>query len=220
MVGSDDLVDVLSGYSRGPNSDPAHDLGHVERVWKNVRVIARGEGVAVGPVLTAATWLHDVVQIPKDHPDRARASTLSGRKAWQIVRDLGFTREDADAVSHAVSAHSFSGGIEPRTDEARILRDADRLDAIGAVGLARCFAVSGALGRSLWDDSDPFAQDRLLDDRKFALDHFGAKLMRIEGEMCTATGARLAVKRSAVLQRFLDDLARELDEDSIQHRVA
>lgn len=220
MVGSDDLVDLLSGYVSQSGSDTAHDRCHIERVWKNVKVIAGGEGVEVGPVLTAATWLHDIVQLPKDHPDRARASTLSARKAWCILRDLGFGREDADAVAHAVSAHSFSGAIEPRTDEARILRDADRLDAIGAVGLARCFAVSGALGRKLWDVEDPFAKERPLDDRRFALDHFGAKLMRIEAEMCTGTGARLAAERSQVLRQFLDDLSRELTENSAQHRVA
>lgn len=211
MAGSDDLEALFLREAGDEGADPAHGRAHLRRVLANARRIADGEGVEVGPVLIAAACLHDIVALPKDHPNRAEASLMSSRRAWRIVRDAGFSREDSDGVAHAIAAHSFSGGVEPRTIEARILRDADRLDAIGAVGLARCFAVSGALGRTLWDTTDPFADDRDPDDSRFALDHFKVKLLRLEDDMATDTGRRLAAARSEVLRRFLDDLAREIE---------
>ena len=210
MDGSGDLVALCLKQLGATASDVAHDRGHVLRVLSNAREIAAGEGVEVGAVLTAAAILHDIVALPKTHPERARASVLSSRKAWSLVRDMGFSREESDAVAHAVAAHSFSGEIEPQTAEARILRDADRLDALGAVGIARCFAVSGGLGRTLWHPDDPFAEARDLDDGRYALDHFATKLLRLGDDMATATGRRLAEARTEVLRRYLDDLAREI----------
>ena len=210
MDGSDDLVRLLLKSQPRAGGDPAHDRGHVLRVWANVRAIAAGEGVAVGPVLTAAAILHDVVALPKNHPERSRAAEMSGRKGWAIVRDLGFAREDCDAVAHAIAAHSFSGGVAPATIEAKILRDADRLDALGAVGIARCFAVSGALSRPLWDAEDPFAQVRTVDDGRFALDHFAVKLLTLAEGMTTETGRQMAEARTDVIRRFLHDLSIEL----------
>ncbi|HDO7482899.1 TPA: HD domain-containing protein, partial [Escherichia coli] len=76
-----------------------------------------------------------------------------------------FPAEKIEAVCHAIAAHSFSAQIAPLTTEAKIVQDADRLEALGAIGLARVFAVSGALGLALFDGEDPFAQHRPLDDK-------------------------------------------------------
>lgn len=210
MVGSADLEPLLLDIAARQPGDAAHDVGHIRRVLANAKTIAAGESVEVGPVLIASACLHDIVSLPKNHPDRSRSSILASRKAWQIVRDLGFKREDCDDVAHAVAAHSFSGGIEPLTPEARILRDADRLDALGATGIARVFAVSGALNRPLWDTDDPFAEARAVDDSRFALDHFETKLLRLAEGMTTGTGRRLAEARSDVMRRYLHDLSLEL----------
>jgi len=207
------LLAALKEAGRDVAHDVAHDAGHVRRVWKNAVEIATGEGVEPTPVLMAAAYLHDIVSLPKDHSDRAKSSVLASRRAWTLVREMGLPREDCDAVAHAVAAHSFSGGIEPQTVEAKILRDADRLEALGAIGIARVFAVSGGLNRALWDGDDPFAEGRSLDDTRFALDHFKAKLLGLAVGMTTRTGRNLAEARTALMHRYLGDLAVELRRD-------
>lgn len=191
--------------------DSAHDLTHLDRVWANARAIAGND--VDGEVLLAACYLHDLVNLPKDSPDRARASTLAAEAAAPILRDLGFDGDRIAATQHAIAAHSFSAGIAPETPEARALRDADRLDALGAVGIARCFAVSGALGRALYDAADPFAAARDLDDRRQTLDHFRVKLLRLPADMLTEGGLTLAQTRAARMIRFLEDLAEEIGAD-------
>lgn len=103
-----------------------------------------------------------------------------------------FPEDRLPAVSHAIEAHSFSAKISPTTIEAKIVQDADRLEALGAIGLARVFAVSGALGVALFDAEDPFAQRRVLDDRQYALDHFQTKLLQLPLTMQTNHGRYLA----------------------------
>lgn len=194
-------------------ADAAHDLAHADRVWSNAVDIASGEGLETGRVLLCAAYLHDLVALPKDHPHRARAATLSSQAAGPIMAALGLTPTEISAARHAIEAHSFSGGVEPASDAARVLRDADRLEALGAIGVARCFAVSGALGRGLFHHSDPFATARTLDDRTFALDHFATKLLRLPDTFLTETGRTLARARAATMRRYLEELAGELETD-------
>jgi len=198
------LAEVL-----GPG-DVAHDLAHADRVWVNARTIAMGEGMQPSAALMAATYLHDLVAVPKDHPDRARAATQSATTAGPIMEALGLSAREIAIARHAIEAHSFSSATEPLFAEARVLRDADRLEAMGAVGIARCFAVSGALGRALFAPDDPFARVRTADDGTFALDHFQVKLMRLPETMLTATGRRMAEERADTMRRYLADLAQEL----------
>lgn len=188
-------------------ADAAHDLAHLDRVWANVQAIADGADLRV---LVAATYLHDLVNLPKDHPDRAQASTHSAKAAGPILTNLGYSETEITATQHAIAAHSFSAGIAPKTPEARVLRDADRLDALGAIGIARTFAVAGALDRPLYDPEDPFAQSRDLDDGIWSLDHWQAKLLKLPGDMLTKTGRVLAQKRVAVMVTYLHALGEEI----------
>ena len=201
---------AVAGVLDGSGVDAAHDLAHVDRVWVNARTIAAGEGIEPSPVLMAAAYLHDLVSFPKDHPDRAKAATKSATAAGPIMEALEFSARDIAAARHAIEAHSYSAGIEPLLIEAKILRDADRIEALGAVGIARCFVVAGAVGRSLFHADDPFCRTRGADDRAFALDHFRVKLLQLPETMLTATGRRLARERADTMRRFLADLASEL----------
>lgn len=194
----------------GAAADAAHDLAHADRVWAHARTIAHGEGLAPSAVLLCAAYLHDLVTLPKDHPARARAAEMSATAAGPVMEALGLTPAEVARARHAIEAHSHSGGAEPASAEARILRDADRLEALGAIGVARCFAVSGALGRPLFHPTDPFAHDREPDDSAHALDHFAVKLLRLPETFLTPTGRRLAEERATVMRRYLGDLAREL----------
>jgi uncharacterized protein len=193
----------------GTHCDGAHDRLHLQRVWRNAFRIQAEEG-GDGRLLGAAVLLHDCVAVAKDSPQRAAASRLSAARARQVLTGLGWQVADVDAVAHAIEAHSYSAGIEPRSLEARILQDADRLDAIGLVGVARCFYTAGRMGSALYDPDDPRGEDRALDDRRFALDHFPAKLLRLAEGFRTATGRRLAAERHARLLQFLDGFLAEV----------
>ncbi len=193
-------------------SDIAHDLAHVQRVWANARVIANNEARGDRRILIAAAYLHDLVSLPKDHPQRHTSSTLSAQAAEPILATLGYSKDETAQVAHAITTHSYSANIPPETIEAEILQDADRLDALGAIGIARTFAVSGALGRPIYDPADPFAKHRSLNDKEFAIDHWPQKLLQLPQLMNTETGKALAAERLAPMQDFLEQLASELGE--------
>jgi uncharacterized protein len=191
-------------------ADGAHDLGHLRRVWKQAQLIAMDEPCDLQVLLPAAMF-HDLVNLPKSHPDRARASTLSAEAACHFLRRDGFPEAKLSAVGHAIAAHSFSAGITAQTTEARVLQDADRLEALGAIGIARMFHVAGALGGGLFDAEDPMALHRPLDDRAFALDHIEVKLLKIAQTMQTATGRAIAAERAEWMLSFRGRLLREID---------
>ena len=189
--------------------DSAHDIGHLRRVWANARTLARGTKADL-QVLEAAAFLHDLVNPPKSSPDRARASTVSAEAAARFLATTPFPPALIPAVVHAIAAHSFSAGITPETEEAMILQDADRLDALGAIGLARMFAVAGALGSALFDPDDPLGRARPLNDRAFSLDHLETKLLTLPGTMQTETGRAMAEERADWMRAFRSRLLREL----------
>lgn len=191
-------------------ADGAHDLGHLSRVWANARAIALDEPQVDWPVLEAAVWFHDLVNLPKDSPDRARASTLSAAAAVDFLRADGFDPAKLEAVAHAIAAHSFSAGIPPETPEARILQDADRLEALGAIGLARMFLISGRMGGGIVDMDDPMALRRPLDDKRFALDHIEVKLLRLPETMQTRAGRMMAEERAEWMMSFRTRLLSEI----------
>jgi len=200
------LDDLMAG--RSASGDPAHDIGHLRRVVRTALTIAREEGADPLVVLVAG-YLHDLVNVPKNHPDRCRASSMSAEAASLILDEWGFPPDLIPAVLHAIEAHSFSAGIEPRTVEAACVQDADRLDSLGAIGIARCFAVSGLLGRALMHDDDPLAEGRPLDDVTYTLDHFPAKLFRIAETLRTDTGRRMGRERVAFVREFRERMVEE-----------
>jgi uncharacterized protein len=204
----DGLAEMLLPLVDG-GDDGSHDTGHLARVWANARRIAAEEG-GDGEVLAAAVLLHDCVRVEKSSPLRAQASRLAAERATDILGGLGWGQARIGAVSHAIAAHSFSAGIAPETVEARILQDADRLEAIGAIGVARCFYTAGRMGSQLYDPADPRAEQRALDDRAFATDHFRTKLLTLEGGFQTASGARLARERTQLVADFLGAFEAEI----------
>ncbi len=202
------LRDVVQKMATG--ADAAHDLAHSDRVWALARSIAIGEAFELTPVLLCAAYLHDLVSLPKDHPKREKAAMMSASAAGPVMQALGLSPTEIARTRHAIEAHSYSGGAPASSVEAKILRDADRLEALGAIGIARCFAVSGALDRPLFHSEDPFARSRDLDDTAYALDHFAVKLLKLPDTFLTPTGRKLAEERAARMRRYLADLASEL----------
>jgi uncharacterized protein len=191
------------------STDGSHDLSHVNRVWQNARLLAEQEGANLH-LLAAAVLLHDCVHVEKGSPLRDQASRLSAERAGEVLRKLGWATRDIEIVTDAVLCHSYSAGLVPTTPEARILQDADRLDAIGLVGVARCFYTAGRLGSRLYHPADPAGKDRALDDTSYALDHFPKKLLTLTTGFNTMAGRRMAGQRHAYLQEFYDAFILEL----------
>ena len=195
--------------------DGAHDINHLHRVWANAQALmaasadAEGENTAQPLVVMAACYLHDLVNLPKNHPERAGASRVSAAQARVALTAIDFPAQLLDDVAHAVEAHSYSAAIAPRTVEARIVQDADRLDALGAVGLARLFYIAGQMHSALADGIDPLALARPLDDRRYALDHIITKLAKLPALMQTPAGRTLAEQRLERLTDFRADFAKE-----------
>ena len=195
---------------RCAGTGPAHDYAHVRRVAQSARVLARVEG-AREDVVVAAALLHELFNHPKDHPDSARSGDVCAEHAAIVLRgehcDEGFVRD----VSYAIRVHSFSRGILPETLEAKLLQDADRLDAIGAIGIARCFATCSEMRRPFYCDDDPFCTTRTPNDKLWGVDHFYKKLLRIPDTLHSATAKRLAEERVVFMKGYLAQLGREIE---------
>lgn len=143
----------------GDDEDGAHDLSHMVRVWRNVKLIHGEEGGDL-EVLAAAVLLHDCVPVAKDSPLRSKASLLAANESRVRLEELAWAPARIDTVACAIESHSFSAGVAPTSIEGCILQDADRLDAIGPSGIARCFYTAGRMGSRLYDLADPGAKAR------------------------------------------------------------
>ncbi len=195
----------------GDDEDGAHDLSHIVRVWRNAKLIHRDEGGDL-EALAAAVLLHDCVQVAKDSPLRSKASLLAAKEARVRLEALAWEPSRIDIVVSAIESHSFSAGVAPTSIEGRILQDADRLDAIGVSGIARCFYTAGRLGSRLYDLADPEGKARPLDDTRNALDHFPKKLLTLEGSFRTRKGQELAKVRHRRLDEFYRAMLSEVQE--------
>lgn len=190
-------------------NDPAHDFDHIMRVFKNAQKICKKENAHEKLVLSAVL-LHDIVSYPKSDKRSKLSSIKSAEKSKKILKKFNFTKEEIQIISDAIRDHSFSRNKIPVTIEGKILQDADRLDAIGAIGIARVFAVSGSEKRPFYNVKDPFCKNRVPNDEIWALDHFYRKLFKLESLMNTKSGKIEAKKRTKVLKDFLNELKKEI----------
>jgi uncharacterized protein len=191
------------------SAGPAHDFSHVLRVEENSRRISLTER-AEAAILIPAAILHELKSYPKNHPDSPRSGEICAREAVALLAELGYPEQWIEPIALCIREHPFSLGRDPETIEGRILQDADRLDAIGAVGIARCFAVCGELRRPLYDPADPFCETHPPDDKSFGLDHFYTKLLKIPERLHTEAARSLALERTAFLRAFLIQMRSEV----------
>ena len=189
--------------------DPAHDMLHLKRVVKTAKQLARSENARLEVVVPAA-WLHDFIVVPKNDPRRAQASRISAEAAVQFLAEIGYPGEYFPAIAHAIEAHSFSANIRAETVEARVVQDADRLDGLGAIGVARCFATAGLLKRPFYSEEDPFCLERPPADRTYTVDHFYQKLFRVAESLQTTSAQAEGRKRALAMKAFLENLAEEI----------
>jgi uncharacterized protein len=199
--------------------DLAHGWEHVQRVYELALALAAKEG-ANHFIVGAAALMHDLGRVAAQttHGTLVHHADLSVILATEILATYHISTNTQEAILHAILAHSFSRNIEPHTLEACVVRDADRLDGLGAIGILR-WAITGTMRRTpttrTYHPDDPFAEKHPPDDQLFMLDHFYTKLLRLSDTMATETGRLMAEQRSAFMRRYLDELRNELETHTL-----
>ncbi len=217
------LYDLVSGI---PPADAGHDFFHIKRVANQALKLFTEEVLAAEKrVLTvdetdailAAAFLHDCVPIAKNSPLRKESSRLASEKAAEILNsqknskeERAWTRDWVSEITAAIQDHSFSSGRTPQSLLGECLQDADRLEALGAIGLYRTIATGVSMGAQLFDSADPWAEHRPLDDKKYSIDHFFTKLLKLPESFRTTFGKEEALKRAQYLRGFVEQLRSEL----------
>ena len=194
------------------NQSPAHDFQHILRVYKNAEMISKQEESVDLDIVLAAALLHDLVVYPKGSSKTINSADDSAEIAKKILFEYkNYPREKIEKVADAIRTHSYSKRLVPQTLEGKILQDADRLDAIGAIGIARTFSVGGSENRSLYNPTDAFCEtERQLDDTQWTLDHIKKKLMILKNSMHTKTAKKIAEERTEFMELFLNQLRKEI----------
>jgi uncharacterized protein len=189
--------------------DPAHDWPHIGRVVATARKLAEGENVDL-PCLLAAVYCHDIVNLPKNHPERSQASQMAADKAAILMEQCGFSAAEINKTKQYIVEHSFSKGLKPSSLEAAILQDSDRIDTLGAIGVLRCASVNTQMKSSFYEPFDPLAEARELDDKKYMVDHYFVKIFKLPEMMNTAKGKAEAQVRVEYMKGFLNTLMSEI----------
>jgi uncharacterized protein len=179
--------------------DSTHDFDHVLRVYRLAERIGEAEGANLA-VLGTATLLHDIARPDQDAGWVSDHALEGARRARQIL--VGQPSEFVDAVAHAIEAHRFRVDRSPQTLEARVLYDADKLDAIGAVGIARAFTYGAHQGQRLWAADDGVEHT--------AMREFNIKLSKIKGRLFTKAARAIADERHAFMVEFFARMAAEV----------
>jgi uncharacterized protein len=187
-----------------------HDYQHVLRVYNLAKRIGEEEKADVF-VLEAAALLHDLGRAEEARDPTIDHAQRSAEMAREILERMGFQEEKIEAILYAIRVHRYREGIVPETKEAKILQDADKLDALGAVGIMRCFSFGGAHGRGEYDPADPLCKKKkTLEEDKYSVDHFYQKLFKLKDTLHTSTAKRMAEGREKIMRLFLEELEKEI----------
>src|SRR5215469_5009514 len=200
-------VELLLHYQ-----SPTHDFQHILRVYRNAEMISKKEQGVDLDIVLAAALSHDLVVCPKGSIKAKHSADESADIAKKILSEHNYySSEKIEKIACAIRTHSYSKSLIPSTLEGKILQDADRLDALGAIGIARTFSVGGSENRSLYNSKDPFCEsDRELDDTRWTLDHIKKKLLILKKSMHTKTAREIAEQRTDFIELFLNQLRSEI----------
>ena len=201
-------IDEAKAYYSAAES--AHDFDHVLRVLAMAERLARAEG-ADTEIVRAATLLHDIARADEDATGGDHAQ-MAAERARDIVLTRGATAEQADAIAHAITSHRFRSSTSPQTLEAKVLFDADKLDSIGAIGVARAYQVSGALNQRMWSEVslDAMATRDQRNSDHSAYAEFVVKLSKVRERLFTTSARKIAEERHAYMADFFARLGREI----------
>lgn len=204
-IGEYKVITIAEARRHYEQADAVHDFDHVLRVLALAERIGRAEGASL-EIVQAAALLHDAER-GKAETDGLDHAALAADRARTILAEQPPAK--VEAVAHAIAAHRFRTGPEPSTLEARVLFDADKLDAIGAVGVARAFAYGGAHGQRLWAPIETVDVARWREEGDHPRDHtpvheFVVKLSRLKERLFTSTGQSIAEERHAYMVAFFN----------------
>jgi uncharacterized protein len=204
------VISITEARRHYEGADAVHDFDHVLRVLALAERIGQAEGADL-EIVKAAALLHDVGREQAEAEGLDHAA-FAAAQAREIL--AGWPAAKVEAVVHAIAAHRFRTGPEPGTLEARVLFDADKLDAIGAVGVARAFAYGGAHGQRLWAPIETVDVDRWGEEGDDPSNHtpvheFVVKLSRLKERLFTPTGRAIAEERHATMVAFFERLDAE-----------
>lgn len=191
--------------------DPSHDFNHSFNVLRNTEIIAEKEGGEM-LILTPAALFHDLINIPKDHPNSKNATRESAKKTIDLLQAYPeyHDKQLQKKIYEAIDCCSFNNRKSTVLLEAKILQDADALESTGAISIMRTFASVGMMKAKLFNINDPFCEKRSPSSLKYGLDLFFSRLLLVEDKMNTATAKKIAKKRTDFLKVFLDQLRDEL----------
>ena len=200
------IKDQFEGDSSG------HDWFHIERVWKMAKQIAIQENANIF-ITELGALLHDIA----DHKFVENHEKESIKRVRKILSPyLDITNDEINAVEHIVLNCSYKGGVETnkmQSLEGKIVQDADKLDAIGAIGIARTFAFGGKFGSILYDPNIKPMEHKSLEsyqkNRTHTINHFYEKLLKLKDLMHTETGKKIALKRHQFMESFLNEFYNE-----------
>jgi uncharacterized protein len=191
------------------NGDPSHDWSHVTRVVNMCHKLGAELGAEMKYLIPAA-YLHDVVNVPKNHPDRHLASQMAADKARSYLEDTTLNDEDIKTITTIILEHSYSANLTPSCIESAILQDADKLDAMGAIGVMRWSTCGALMQAAYYHPQDPWGEKRDLDDRKYSLDHFEKKLLKLYSRLNTEPAKIIGKERMDFFHHFLEQLKSEI----------
>ncbi len=189
--------------------DASHDFQHIERVYQNALAILQSEPTADAEVVKIAVLLHDVSD---------KKYTDSKEQEEQLIAELPLSEDKKQHIRDCIAQVSFNGGneLEATSLEAKIVRDADRLDAIGAIGIARTFAYGGAKGRKLYDKDEEartnMSESEYRQKNTSSVTHFYEKLLLLKDLMVTEKGKQMALERHQFMESFLKQLQHEIGQ--------
>jgi len=189
--------------------DPGHDWSHIARVTRTCGRLGRELGAELA-ILFPASVLHDLVNVRKDDPARTAASTRAAAAGEPLLRAAQYSEERIQQIGCVIVEHSYTLGRPSSSLEAAILQDADRLDALGAIGILRAATCGTLLGAAYYELGDPFALSRGFDDSQFTVDHFFTKLLNLPASLNTVPARREGQRRVEAMQDFLCELGFEI----------
>ena len=202
------MVDIDAVRSLYDGADPIHDFTHVQRVLVMAERIAEAEGADL-EIVRAAALLHDISRDDEDSHQAGDHALLAADQARHLLREAGASPDFVEAVAHAIAAHRFRNEVEPETLEAKVLFDADKLDTIGAVGVARAFSYGSLMGQRLWGEVSPDYEPGG-DEGHTPHHEFHYKLRHIKGRMYTPTGRAIAEERHRYMVEFFGRMGDEV----------
>lgn len=189
----------------------SHDWGHIIRVHNLCLRIGRVEGADLD-VLSIAAYLHD---IGRPFQDRSKGKICHAEKgaelASEILRKIDIPQKQRENIIHSIRAHRFRGKNKPRTLEARVLFDADKIDSIGAIGIGRAFLFAGEVGATLHNpDIDPEnSKSYTINDTCYR--EYKLKLSKVKDGILTSEGLKIALKRHEFMEAFFERFIKEYD---------